>query len=426
MEHVQVRVVLSRGAGGSSVNVKNDVEALPRIFNSGHVIIILTHKAILSADTSGFGEWRLVIDETPSIIREQALTTPVSAEWLENHFDLLPAGPGWSVPKLKTKLARRLIEQDDFLRPALAFYDACTSSTMRVVCDVTDWSHTATDRSSWTWHSIWGAELLGPFETVTILGNNFETSVLHDRLLAAGVQLIPVPVDGRTPHKPRKMKIRYFARMHYASATLFNREQGQRYLAEIGRYFVEQNHRDAIWTANGRYRDVIGYIPGSYLSPRQAGSNRFQDRHVAIAIYTAKPGPATVKLCEQNGIPADVITTEREREPIVQFIMRTSVRDPQSTADVTAYVYDRETAEYVAARLGSMSYLEIEMECIDLGFADDAVRRLPARIALTPAEQEAAAAALREKRRLAKSAQRAAARAINPPRSRGRPPKMAA
>lgn len=82
------------------------------------------------------------------------------------------------------------------------------------------------------------------------------------------------------------------------------------------------------------------------------------------------------------------------------------MRDPDSTADLTVHVYDREQADYLSELFEASGYVTCALELVDLGFATlPPIKGKPGRKPVTMSEGENAAA-LARKRELATARKR--------------------
>ena len=73
-QHLAVPVAKITSETGLSV--RREVEAVPGRYNAlPHIIVLITHKALMMADFSGFQGWHILIDETPVVLDRQDLRT---------------------------------------------------------------------------------------------------------------------------------------------------------------------------------------------------------------------------------------------------------------------------------------------------------------------------------------------------------------
>jgi hypothetical protein len=90
---------------------------------------------------------------------------------------------------------------------------------------------------------------------------------------------------------------------------------------------------------------------------------------MASAIYAAKPSAQERRFLGHLGIDPDVIVRSRETYDLKQFIMRTSLRVPESTAPVELRVLDKWQAQALGRYLRESYGLEPELVFDDIGLA---------------------------------------------------------
>ena len=125
-------------------------------------------------------------------------------------------------------------------------------------------------------------------------------------------------------------------------------------------------------TANEANRAVLlaAGVGGDHLSIRVSGSNDWTHVHDVSVAYAAKASPHEATILAELGVTSEQVTAAREHEDLVQFVMRSSLRDPGSTADVTVNVYDAKQAELVAAYLRHHYPYDVAVEHHDIGISE--------------------------------------------------------
>jgi hypothetical protein len=149
-------------------------------------------------------------------------------------------------------------------------------------------------------------------------------------------------------------------------------------------------------------------------------------------LYTAKMSPHDAPIFDLLQTTPEQVERARERETILQFVLRTSLRMPESTAPVTLNLYDAGQAHFVGDILTRHYNAEVEYELVEeAGIADipqPKAGRKPVQV--SPAQQAQQAAERRltdrdrkqEKRKQEKEAKIAAGTYRGP----GKPKKKAA
>lgn len=378
--------------------VKVEIEALPNTYTAGHVIALVTHAGLMNADLSSFDDWTLVIDEVPSIFESKAVVSGLSWPVLKTHFRIVQGDELNTVMPSEASQATNADFSRDSMTNALAtFHRRVSGEQYDVYTDVSNWDQLAVE-PNWRWSSFWSPVTLQAFRSVKILANAFDRSLTFAVFRARHPELV-----WRRDERPttrtfarRKMTIQFFARGHRATRGLFGTVTGKGYLQSVARWIKRTlDDEEQIWTCNDADLKSLKPMPGVRLSPRQAGSNRYQATHAVSAIYSAKPDPAECLVLETFGIDTNRATASREYETIYQFAGRSSVRDASSTRDVRVFVYDSDQAAYLAEMFGKAGYVDVELMPIDLGFIDATYDPKPGRPKHKLTEDEAAEKARR-------------------------------
>jgi hypothetical protein len=430
--NVDIRIHSIVAEKGQSVRL--NVEEIPEKYNVHHAIVLITHKALTMCDFSGFSGWSIIIDETPVVIDRQDLQTSQSRAFFEANYELTnltndkDKPTGWSgvtLSKEGWELAPADFENDDCFRMLRIFHERVTAASVApedasqriarratdnvqraVIGSLDDWQD-MDDGRRWTWWSLWSPKQLSAFDSVEFMANSFDKSMTFEvlRNFNRDIDWIEVPLSAGRKFEDRKVVIRFYTRGHVASMTLFDTDAGKGYLNAIAKHQARDRQ---IWMANDRHAGELDGMGGLRLKPHQAGSNAYANQHAATAIYAVKPSAETRALMHLLGVHPDVWTRSYEHEAILQFVNRTSIRDPKSTETVTLTVYDKEQADYLASYLRDQPHCDVEVAMIDLGFAN--VERtksgVKARV-LTVDEAEAKKAARKEQKTKAQRARRA-------------------
>ncbi len=425
-----VTVPLATITNKRGASVRLQVEEVPETYNVlNHVIVLITHKAMMMCDFTEFQGWSIVIDETPVVLDRQDLQTSQSTEFFARNYALEPIHKSWASVTLSREgweTTPADLERDDCFRLLRIFHERVTAATAlpedsdqrmtrrahqhepsrrAVVGNLLDWSDMS-DGRRWTWWSLWSPHQLDAFDSVEFMANGFDQSLTFQMLRNLNPNIVweEVKLTGGRKFAHRTVRIEYFADQHVASQTMFDSDEGKANLKAIANHL---RNRNQIWMANDRHAvDMVG-MGGVKLTPLQAGSNQFAGYHNAAAIYCAKPSAETRAVMNLLGVEADVWTHSNEFEPILQFMARTSVRDPQSTETVTLTVYDRDQADYLGRYFRDQPHCDVEVERVELPMTDVVRERGRRPMDLSAAEAEAKAIADKAKRAAAAVARRA-------------------
>lgn len=413
---------------GSSVRF--EVENVPSRYHAlDHVIVLITHKAMMMSDFSDFAGWHIIIDETPVVLDRQELQTSQSREFFERNYELAEVNKAWSSVTLSRdgwSITPRDLEADDCFRLLRVFHERVTSATplpldattrmarrahdhdasrRAVIGNLKEWGDMV-DGRRWSWWSLWSPHQLDAFESVEMMANGFDQSMTFKMLKTfnPSIEWVEVKLASSRTFTTRPVRIEYFADRHVASQTLFEDEAGKANLRAIGRYLSTRNQ---IWMANDRHAEHLDGIGGIQLHPHQAGSNQWAGIHNATCIYSAKPSEETRAVMEFMNVPATAWTHSHEFEAILQFACRTSIRDPQSDKAVTLTVYDKEQADYLATYFRAQPHCVVEVAHVDLGINDEIRQRGRKKVELTPEQADAKKAERAAKKLKAQQVRRA-------------------
>lgn len=401
---------------GSSV-VK-EIEALPdRYAGCSHLIVIATHAALLRSDFSDFTGWRIVIDEVPAFLDFEEKRTHLDASFFERHYALEQVVGRWHAITL-TEVGHTITAADiraDQSHAHLGVFHARVIEASRpgakrvVLSNLAEWQEMADRKVQWCWASVFSLRELAAFDRVELLGNRLRSdigSILADWLEVEEVEweaLPPLTSARRFEH--RSLTIHYFFDRP-ASKSLFGTEQGKAALAAIGQYLASVLPKaHSIWTANDTAdpgaptpKALLGLPEGDYLTPRQAGTNRHMGVSHAAAIYSAKPSSNLRGLLTALALDPVIWTRSVEFETILQFVTRTSVRDPANCTPIDLWVFDSEQAAYLKHYFDALPYVVATISHVPLGLELPPPAKGGAPVLVFTPEQQAQRQAARRER----------------------------
>jgi len=415
-------------------SVSRQIEELPeRHRHHDHVIVIATHAGMLRSDFSGFRDWHVIVDEVPQFVDYEEKRTHLDAAFFETHYQLEAVTGAWCFVKpttAGTALSVADVLSDQSHKHLAVFHrrvlEASSESSNRcVLVNLRNWDEMSDRKVQWCWASAFTLKELEHFETVTVLGNRFRSNVgslISQKLGVNDIDWEALPRPSRKQFfQSRPVHISYFAESRPASRYLFELKEGQVMLREIGaRLAKELKGLDHIWTANEREKaegtaprpkallQGAGMDAAKYLSPRQAGTNLYKGVSHAAAIFSAKASPNLVALLDVLGIDREAWERSVEHETILQFVTRTSVRDPDNSSPVRLWVFDREQALYLKTYFDDLGFASATISLVPDGPAIPAMgkRGRPSNV-YTPSEQEKRKEAERAKARERKRRSRA-------------------
>jgi hypothetical protein len=359
-------------------SVRQEVEALPGRYQSGHVIALCTHEALLMCDLAGFSDWHLVVDEVPNVLLTQEVQSKLDVSFFKNNYALAEVNEKWSKVTL-TDTGRTIngsdLHQDDSHRHLRLFHQRVVRSDgdkRAVLCNLKRWEEMQAGDVKWVWWSLFSVRELESFSTVRFLGNGFMSAVSTKMMKAwePDVQWMPVSVPGDRQLTRRRVSVRYFSGCRLAAKTLFESDRGRGILAAIGAYIAAEVPRNRfIWSSNDVAKPILAscLTMAAYLTPKQAGSSRWMHCTHAAMIYAAKPNPNVRSVLDAIGVENDAWIETNELETVLQFVTRTSIRNVNSAEHATVYVFDARQADYLLRFFNTQDHVDTDIAHVDLG-----------------------------------------------------------
>lgn len=364
----EIRQIFS-GANERREGIARQIEeAGQTYFDHPHVILIITHAGMMTAEFDHYDGWdAIIIDEIPSILEHEVhATSPADLPFLRSFYEIEP-GPDGSYVRFKGGFSKSDIERPS-TRHWRNFHKLVVAGGARVSLE--SWSQTL-NRKAWSAWRVWSFTRLAPFGEVRIMGDAFtETETFHLMEREGGFTFLPFAIGEPRAWTRRPVTIRYFSEDVLASGSLFGKDWFQLELRKAASWLGSACSADRhLFTSNLKLGSLFTDVPGTAVSPKQAGTNRWRDCTEATAIYSAKPSPQEIVLFGGMGIDPSIITTSRESYDLKQFVMRTDMRNPDSAQPITIHVVDKHQAEMIGAYLGGAYNGDVTLEWLDLNMA---------------------------------------------------------
>lgn len=358
-----------KGIGGVGRRIQ---EAGAELSGNVHVVVIITHAGMIRCrDWSGYALWdAIIVDEVPNMLdREDHPGGRFNSHSLSGFYSLSKTDvPGVTrlgfigglspceLPEMWRGLHQRVIAEDAY-------------------CSAVVWSDLEDGKSWFSWRMWDVTTLAGMFGEIVFLADSFDlTEAYHLMSLNPSVCFHRFRIKAARTWAPRLVSIRYVSEDRVAASTRFKNENYAPELAKVWNWLALETDAHHLWTANGGLNVTVP-ISGEKVTPKQAGSNKWRGWHKASAIYAAKPSPNERKFFTLLGLDPQIIEASREAYDLNQFFMRTSLRDPSSTAPVQLRCFDRKQAETFATKLADNYGLDAEVLFDDIGLDAAPVNR---------------------------------------------------
>lgn len=338
-------------------------EAGAELSGNLHCVVIVTHAGMVRCrDWSGYALWdAIIVDEVPKVLdREDHAGGRFWSHALATFYTLTPTDvEGVSLVGFAGGLSPS--ELPDCLK---TFHQRVIAGD--ALANVGAWSDI--DAGPWFSWRLWDVTKLdGVFGEVVFLADSFDQSeTFHLMSLNPRVRFKRFRVKQAREWAPRPVTIRYVSADRVAASSRFKSETGAEDMAKVWDWLALETDPQHLWTVNAGMK-VTADVVGERVTPKQAGSNKWRTWCKASAIYAAKPSPLERKFYALLGIDAGVIVASREAYDLNQFFMRTSLRDPTSTARVELRCFDRVQADTFADKLAQDYGLMADLEHDDIG-----------------------------------------------------------
>lgn len=420
-----------RARASGKTSLLAEIESVPLNYkNKGHVVVLITHESMMSANLDGFAGWQILIDENPSAIASGSIAAPATATYLEQAYGLEPlADTKWARLIVKSN-APRLVDlmKDDHLS-GLVVLDKRARSQQGVYVDIEDWEQVKGSRRSIKWWSAWTPMELGAFASVTMVGAGYFESLGYKATKAwfsDQVTFVEQPIA--SPHRASpQVRIHYFTR--HKGSTAYWAGKGKDVLLRVVRFLAGVTDI-GYWATNTQINDLFrASMSGLRVSPRQEGSNDLSDHTSCAFIYSAKAVPNDGPGMEAFGYDEGDVERSREIEDIIQFFMRGALRKSDFDGTYTAYLYSLDQAVALRNYLRGVGITDVHLVPVDDAHIMDVERekRGPKKRVLDESTKAARAERKRKSDRESKADKRAQQRSEKAKagtlRSRGRPKK---
>lgn len=361
-----------RGQVGRRIKKALEAEA-----GQSHVVMMISHAALLGLDPALLTGWHTGIDENlDGSVGCGTFKATTSWSVLDRHFrlDPLPGGQTWEVVPRDdvAALTRRAITAEG-KNGLSAFLTYASQPRRSVFVDVGDWRDAQLGRPV-RWWSIWTPLVLNRCAAVTLIGAGYFESIPYhaSEWLAPGAITYAVNDLSASVHRASpRVRIHYYTRGHVGSTAWWETDAGNDCLVQVSRH-QERIGGTGYWSSNEAIRLVFrNRFPGEWCSPKQAGTNALIAKAGCMYIYSAKPQMDDAPIIDLLGLDRDVIRRAREFEDIRQFVLRGALRRPNYAGTYDIYLYDLAQAQDLEAYLHGIGIADLELvPVVEAGIMD--------------------------------------------------------
>lgn len=317
-------------------------------------------------------DWRIIIDEVPQVDQFFEIN-------LQQHMDelleFIQLGESINetlatvIPVDDGKLKRLLERPDDLTKVLLPFFTAVLSPATDVFVDLHSWTQMAERRTfekQRDANRLYFVAMLNPclFSRATLLGANLEDSMLYhwfsqyhgvtfcvNQRIAKGLRYTQHPPMGD------RLRIQYLLKERGYSKYLANQTlkgSGHRWIDGLDEAALKAiNGRPFIYAVNNDYRGrLLDADHGQQIPTISHGLNCYQDYRVIYFSPSLNRSPQHRMMLNRLGLDDGIIKNSTLHEVAYQALMRTALRDLNSTAVVDCIVPEYETAARLASLFG--------------------------------------------------------------------------
>ncbi len=398
-----------------------------------HCVIIITQAAFLMLDPALFAGWHVMFDELLAGGNLSGpLFAPVMWKGYQNLFTITPLKEEDIARCLDPSLHRICavpgVEAKDLMVDALlsdadrSLYQRA-STAIPVYTDATCLEDIGRRRCRWC--SPWTLDQTDGFGSVEIAACDIEESLMHK----LSPRLYDMVQCGGGASLARVRVFYFDAGAATCSAAYWQDQIGARNLALVGKEIARRGGVD-FWTCNEsgenilkpimprtsiyRVEDDLYPADGTWIRQQQDGTNYYR-KCLSCAILISSKAQEHEAIFELINPAAtkQAISRSREDSLIFQFVSRGAIRMKDFAGEYVIFVYDRQQAEALQAKLFAYDYPDTTIEHIAIEAFTERVHEPKGRkpTYATPEEREIAKrqqGKARQQRMRAKNALRAA------------------
>lgn len=326
-------------------------------------IILMTHQTFMSLPYwHNAQDWNIIIDEIPQIHTEWVRKLDVNFATLIDNIELGDVVDG-KYAVMTTKQGHEAIIQ----RMAACQYDDEQDKLYQDIAvrlsNPDMWesvihleslkaivNKTSLGRNTIQTYSIVKPETFAKYKTVTIMGAMFTKSVLF-MMYAPTVEFVEHATIAAglysTEHtNGNLLTIKYLYEENW-SKTFREQMVGNRSIFKNAKAMAEHlmSNKQFIYASNNSDN---GMKTGIRLSNICHGINEYSSVHNAVFLSALNSNGPSFSFMKTQGISPQALTEAQFFQTLYQFIMRTSLRNPNNKAFKTVVVMDRRSAEYLA------------------------------------------------------------------------------
>lgn len=320
------------------------------------MIVFVAQQGAMQMDWSKWGDFEIILDEVPEVFSTFQIKAKTHAALLRQYVHV-ETDDGDCCRLGLTSKGRELaastdIDDYDSVHYGLTLMMAKDNAFVWVKRD--GWENPQ-ETGRMEFFAITSPLNLTAFKSVRVLGDELRKSVtakIWAEKWKVGFNDLDFKRRERRVPTAKRVSILYFAEHRDSSITRF--KEGDVPLAAISEFIGRDAAGEPVlWTANDRLKGSCVLPEDDFASPKSHGRNDLQHYQRVAWLAAMKASKFEIgSLKSVCGMSSQALTDWREYNALYQFVMRSILRDFDSAAPVTIYVFSRKQADYLQRRLG--------------------------------------------------------------------------
>ena len=353
---------ISKAYYQDSVPVSKQIDEILNAVYCKNVVIFISNAALQIIDASKFQGFSLVIDEAYEVLGMHERKWDYNIKLADMYFQVNDTNSDY-YQIVSTEAGDRLVQDRAFDDINATFRDLLETLSKQYAtlwCHKSSWEKRAATRL--TFWAISSPEYIKHFNSVWLMGDEIKQSPIYNvwnkqHKVSFKFVNLKRARERKVPLKDRGM-ICYFAEHRQASISQF--KKGDSPLMEIIKWLGETHGDNPFIIAQHSEEKNYGVMNISdvcknaeVLTLKTTGLNQYQHHTMCVWLGALKLSGQDQEVMK-TVFEIDISTQIRWREfnPLYQFVMRTSLRNYDSTTFNKVYVFDRKQAEYLHERTG--------------------------------------------------------------------------
>jgi|GEM_PF-5716757 len=325
-------------------------------------LIFVTHKTLLDNpqfEKANKENTYLYVDEIPSIETSYSINLDANRNLIVDHLNASTSDIEGYLRLVRNEVSAifedvKRNKKDDVWLLLSDLFKAADSKHHSVHCTNEMWtkfSNKRDDSSQFIAHILTKASIFENWNHVTIMGANFENSMLFKSWTHDGVELKPSPFANLpTSHSEEvglRATINFCLTENWSKSLMEKHDPLPVFAQAVEKHF---DGKPYLFSVNNDVSESVVSLfkSGTQLPPMAQGLNEYRHYNAACYLPALNDTPAHIRFLSQAiDVSAEEILHAKSAEACYQFVMRTSLRMPEIRNKVEIVVADLRTAKFL-------------------------------------------------------------------------------